>query len=391
MKSQKIIQIIFISLFCILILLPTLRFNRKGVKSDTENRNLATKPTLLKDGNLNRGMLRETDAYIQDRFGLKNRLVTLNNEINFKILKKIGNDRAVIGKDNWLFHTNFSDFLKTNLVDKKTAMQFAQQIKNRADWCKKNGIEFIFLIAPDKHNVYPEMYPFERPAGITRMDQFMKAMDELGVEYIYSRDYLIENKKNFDHPLYFETDTHWNQTAAYLTYQKILEKIKAKNIPFYKFLFKYSINEDDDIVLKSSNDKSLEKVLFRNNIKGDLIPRLGLADFRPVTSITYEPIDTEFFEYYEDKKNIGRKGTFTENKDKSLPKALVFSDSFFWALKPFFSMNFSSVEVLSNRNIFDDTEYILQNKPDIILFEVIEWNIRNINNMLPSIFIVDED
>jgi hypothetical protein len=77
----------------------------------------------------------------------------------------------------------------------------------------------------------------------------------------------------------------------------------------------------------------------------------------------------------------GSDGMITENVDKKLPRAIIFRDSFFSALEPFTSTLFSSAEY--NWRWFNETEkdYILNNKPDIIIWEIVE---RGIGRLLDS-------
>lgn len=75
----------------------------------------------------------------------------------------------------------------------------------------------------------------------------------------------------------------------------------------------------------------------------------------------------------------GRKGIVSTNYNNSLPKAIVFRKKFFSSLLPYTATIFSRAEY--KWKLFEEVNkaYVLQNKPDIIIFEIVERS-------LPAIF-----
>ena len=63
----------------------------------------------------------------------------------------------------------------------------------------------------------------------------------------------------------------------------------------------------------------------------------------------------------------------TKGTDPSLPRAIIFHDSFFGALEPFVSPIFSEVQYKFKQFSEDEKSFILEYKPDVIIFEAIEW------------------
>ncbi len=121
---------------------------------------------------------REYDTYLTDRFGYRKNLVALNKYIQYNLLDgKIFNEKALKGRDGWYFYIskgdgdNLSDFFKTNLMTQEQLQEFKTRLVDIVDWCREHGMHVLFVVAPNKHTVYPEKYPFARPDGITRADQ----------------------------------------------------------------------------------------------------------------------------------------------------------------------------------------------------------------------------
>ncbi|MDR2746351.1 MAG: hypothetical protein LBB77_02795, partial [Treponema sp.] len=306
---------------------------------------------------------RSLDNYINDRFGFRNTIVSLVNNFNRSSKKIIG--QVIVGKNEWLFFSkpdngnNIGDFFKANLFTDAEMKSFVENIRQRFEWCNKNNIEFIFLIAPNKHNVYPEYYPFIRPNGITRTEQIIAALPaELKDTVIYPLDYIIMNKTNSEIPLYFETDTHWNTAGAYYAFQILSGRFKQ--------LFPGVDFQEIQFITDVSYDSS-----------GDIGNMLNLAGYWKRTIPDMRPA-AGWGAYYQYIKNEGTNGIITKNNDQSLPKAIIFRDSFFVALEPFVSTQFSSVEYNWREFNESDTNYILENKPDIIIWEVVERGISDI-------------
>jgi hypothetical protein len=359
-------NLLFVVCFLFIISFPLVFIDRKSIVSEKENRVLATFPTLWEN---DRMIDIETipqifDNYINDRFGFRNVILSLANIFN-KTARTI-NGNVIIGKKDWLFYSrpddgnNINDFFKLNLFTDDEINKFIENIEKRFEWCNSNNIKFVFLIAPNKHNVYPEYYPFDRPEGITRTEQIMGALpDHLKEIVVYPLDYMVRNKAG-DMPFYFETDTHWNMAGAHCAFALLFNRVKQM----------FPSTEFPDI--KFITDISYDSF-------GDIVPMLGFTSYGRRTIPNVYPMDgwETFYQYI---KNERLGGVIIKNRQHSLPKAIVFRDSFFDVLEPFASSIFSSAEY--NRKWFNESEknYILENKPDIIIWELVERNITDIPN-----------
>ncbi len=358
---MQTIRYVFITIFLALLLMPFICLDTKSSASKMEKRELFPSPKLFdeKTKNFNSDICMHINFYLNDRFGFREGLIQLNAYLRYNLLNKAGNDQAIFGKNEWLFYIrkidgdNLSDFLKSNLVDNETVIKFANQIKNRAEWCKKNGITFLFLIVPNKHNVYPEYYPIERPSGITRTDQFSIYLDKHNIEYLFPRDLLI-SKKNKGTVLYEETGSHWNALGAYHAFNLLLADLRKK--------------------MPETTFPDVEYEIHAETVSGggDIAPILGLESFGRKTFVQFTPKGKSWTDRFAYVKNEGPRGVLTKNSDHSLPAAIIFRDSFFDVLVPFTSALFSRADY--RWKMFDETDkqYILANKPDVIIWEICE-------------------
>lgn len=358
---KRFIQTAFVICFITVLIIPIVCFNKNGAISEVENRNLATRPYIFIENRLNKNLFSEYSAYFDDRFGGRSHLITLNHKINNTLNRDsfLHNNRALQGKNGWWFYIsvgdgdNLSDFYKRNVMNEESLNIWKQNIKNVSDWCEQQGIKAIFLICPNKHSIYSENYPFSRPKGLTRSDQFIKIFEELGISYVYPRDFLIQKKGEFDYPFYCETDTHWNSAGAYIAFTKLKEKIELAfpNVDFPNIEYDTTIDY--------------------NMTKGDILPMLGVPESKS-TQISMTPRNHSNTDFYSYVKNEGTNGILTKGTNNNLPKALIFRDSFFSALEPFTSPLFSEAEYKWKQFRDEDKDYILEYKPDIIIFECVE-------------------
>ena len=360
-SNMRKIQIIFI-LFCLAgISLPIFLFNTKGTISEKENRNLAQRPHILNENHLNSNYFKEFSSYFDDRFGGRQKLINLNSFLKIKLNGDIPicNDRAVQGRSGWWFYisskdgNNLQDFYKNNLMNDNQLIDFKKKISDTVEWCKEEKIPCIFMICPNKHSVYDEYYYFSRPEGITRADQISKIFSELNVPFLFPRDYLISKKSEYDFPLYYETDTHWNSQGAYLA--AILLKEEIKNI--------FPHTDFPEIQYETQIDYSMNE--------GDILPMLGIQEAKSTQPALF-PIGQQTSDFYTYIKNEEMQGVITKGTKEKLPRALIFRDSFFSTLEPFVSPMFSEAEYKWKQFREEDKDYILEYKPDIIIFESVE-------------------
>ncbi|MDR0601291.1 MAG: hypothetical protein LBG42_02820, partial [Treponema sp.] len=130
-----------------------------------DTKTFAAKPQLTKGNTINLDIPKEVDEYMNYRFGFRQYFVVVNHIVNNVILHKKKVNKVLVGKEGWLYYIDrddgdlLADFQKKNLFDESSIAKIIEQIEKRAQWCNDNGIQFIFLIAPNKHSVYPEYYP----------------------------------------------------------------------------------------------------------------------------------------------------------------------------------------------------------------------------------------
>ncbi len=359
-KSQKnsVGSILFLLVIGAILVLPIIFFNHSN-ETTLEKRNLAMLPKFFNDGEINGNLFKELENYVNDRFGLRDFLVDINTKISLYVFKISPSDDVLIGKENWLFYVkkidgdNLPDFLKINKFTDSQLEDVKNNLEDKADWCKKNGIKFLFIAPPSKHSIYPEYYSLKRPEGETRLDQLINYLNKnSSVEVVDLRPDLLEAKN--ESLLYRETDTHWNNNGTYCGYKTIAKKVKEL---FPDIDFGEEIQYD---------------ITMSVGTGGDLPPIMGVKEYGKMTTFDYAPQGGYPYIFLKDEY---RNGIITEAIDvenSDLPKAIFFRDSFFDDLHPFVSTLFSKTSYIWKFFTDDDKESILNEKPDIVIFELLE-------------------
>lgn len=133
------------------------------LKGFHENRGLAPKPA-FNNGNFKVAkFIDDFETYINDHFTFRKPLLISWNTLRYLLFNLSSNRAALPSKDGWIFY-NISfmrnDYIRANKLDPGYVDKIEQSLQERKAWLKARGIGFIFLLAPNKHNIYPQyMHP----------------------------------------------------------------------------------------------------------------------------------------------------------------------------------------------------------------------------------------
>ncbi len=267
-------------------------------------------------------------------------------------------NRVIVGKDGWLFqngrdHANdIRNIWPFSLGELK---HWARILSIKHNWLKSQGIEYVFIIPPSKHLIYPEKLPaaFKPVHKTSRMDQLVHYLGEnTDITIVYMRERLIDAKERL-RP-YHKTDTHWNSYGAYLGYLELMSNIHRK-LPDLKLV---KIKRKA-FAMRTEKGKDLAQSLnLQNKIKEEApFPEKWNGECLYNSTIKGE-------------QNIVNRNRqwFPTSCDHGNYKAVMFRDSYSLAMMPYLSETFSSIYYVphSPANIKTLKEIILEQKPDTV-------------------------
>ena len=356
-KCRNIAKTMLIAVFVGLLWLPLLEklLNWDETPQLNEKRSLATFPHLPRTFSSTRDFISGLDRYYSDHFGFRRRLVYWGQRWRQICFKESPLPSVIIGRNGWLFYSDtqtIEDIRATTSLSVKQLQDWRSLLERRRDWLAARGIAYIFVIAPDKHSIYPENLPawLKKVGSLTKLDQFITHMRANStVPILDLRPVLLQAKKNA--ATYLLTDTHWNQYGAFVGYQELIRALSKQlpglePLPIGAFERKTVLEEGGNLAAMLA-----QKQVILEQDSPKLSPRPPLAPLGRATAKTGAPYLT------------------TENTNAN-GRAVVFRDSFSEAWAPLIGYHFSEVIYCWQYNW--SRSLLEQEKPNVVIDELLE-------------------
>lgn len=351
---------VFVFTFLLILCLPLVWMTFFPSRSGSgENRELRSKPLFSLEHVMEYPKL--LNGYFEDNFGFKKSLSTLNSYYKLKLFHSSSKpELVVVGKNSWLFSTDqhiVGDYQNRKLYTSDELATIKSNLEEASDWYKERGIRFYVLIMPLKSNIYPEYLPssIQRQQEESKLTQLANYMAQNSkVRFVDVSNELKASKSGCE--VYYQHDIHMNFAGGFITYSKLIKEI-AKN---------------DSLIIPQ--DSSNYKRVMKHIHNADLSRQLSLEDvllndewnLEKKKKVTYKAVDAPVYETVSALQPAVR----TKNKNTKLPKAVVFRDSFFNLIMPYFSENFSDCIYLWTNEM--SAEVIQKEKPNYVIYEMLE-------------------
>ena len=350
-----------VALFIVVVTVPgiglALGFGRTTL-SESEMRSLAKWPAWSWQLDRLAAWPGAFQQYFDDHFALRAKLIEWRSALLWTWLRTSASDTVLAGKDGWLFYADdggLRDWTQEEPFRVSELADWRKTLVGRRAFLTKRGIPFLFVIAPDKQMVYPENMPdsLHRLRDDFRADQLIAYMHETtpDFEILDLRNALRAAKAS--ELLYHHYDTHWNDRGALVAYQAIARAWRQ----WFPTLTPLERGDFDTDGAVPSGDKTTMLGLVDEGKR--TMP--GLVLRRGVGYRVVAPAHPDA--YGEDAIVV------TEHRDKTLPTAMVFRDSFGGRLIPYLSEHFRRVAYYwENELEYDDIE---RQRPDIVIQEFV--------------------
>lgn len=367
--NERIGQYLLIFLFLFLIYLPMIDVIFK-IFPDTElseNRRLVNMITITKS-NIS-SFPKNFENYYNDNFGLRKYLIKANNNINIRLFSYSSNTRTILGKDNWLYwtgeHDSISIFRYKKRYTEEDLKLYLKILKNRKEIFAKQGTRYFMIIAPDKQSIYPEYLP-EYILRLNQNSEYDQIADYLYKNSMYinidvKKELLKEKQKG--HLVYYKSDTHWNNYAAFIAYQQIMKKLNV----YYPELKPMSLTDFDIIEEQYSGD--ISKIIGMQEYFEEKIDKLVPKKNRKANIKNVKSIN-----------GVVTRGSLLSECNSCGNITMVFiRDSQAIPLIPLVAEHFSRVIYIGKSENPKIIHAIIKNeKPDIVLHEAVERSMESI-------------
>ena len=343
---KKVLQIIFIALILAMGLVLSAGVIICGPSEPGANEKLSGTPALHnKDGSWNDHFLKDTATWFSDHFFLRQELISLNNRISAVLFNTSGEESVIIGKEGWLyFESTLDDYTGRNPMTDKELSAAAHNLELMAQFCREQGKDFVFIIAPNKNSLYPQFMPdFGVVAHERDAQKLLSRLENTPIIDLFSA---FEKESEI---LYFRTDSHWNSKGAALAADLINRKF-GKDTAYFTAPYSY-----------------------RNDYTGDLFTMIYPA-FSGDETQPYYGGKLDF--RYTGKATKPDSITLLTESDKG-GNLLVYRDSFGNLLYPYLADSYGSVRFSRS------TSYDLTPEADHVVVELVERNLDYLISYLP--------
>ena len=210
--------------FVIGLFIPAIALSAGIRSADIENRNLAQPPALRAEALADPGFYAALDEFISDAFPFRAAAVRTMARLDYRVLGGSTNPKVTVGEGEWLFLT---EELRPRC--ELGAEELLARVDRVAAALEAAGLEFRYVVAPDKHAIYPEKLgdlAIGTPCTDLARDALragMRARPGRAVELW--TDLLAAHAAGPPVPLYYEQDAHWTPHGALPGMEALVESL----------------------------------------------------------------------------------------------------------------------------------------------------------------------
>ena len=136
---------------------------------------------------------------------------------------------AIVGRDDWIFYSgdhSLEYYQGTNMLGESKLAEMTATMQMLQDLCDERGIQLVFLVLPNKEQVYYEHMPsIEVVNTYKRTEAFVDYVktNSNNINILYPLDELTSQKPYWR--IYYKYDTHWNTVGAFIGTQLLYSSL----------------------------------------------------------------------------------------------------------------------------------------------------------------------
>lgn len=364
--SRRLGALLCSGLFLALIYAPLAdQLVRPAYARDVRNefRVAAARPELALDLASLESFPKAFEAWHGDTFGLRDKLLRWHNMLRWFALKSAPSERIVLGAQDWIFsrfNSALSDHRGALPLSTAELELWRVLLERRSAFLAERGIDFRFVVAPNKNQVYPELVPPRfAPIGPTRLDQLTRWLPERSDARVLDlRPALRAERANDrgDDLTYFPLGTHWTERGAYAAYAAVLGSLAGGSgvgAPLERSAF--------DVAPRGDDGDSWGGRLYM----ADLLRQANLG--WTVREPRARMVEGELGSAFE---------RFERPDATALPRALFLHDSFGLPLRPWLAEHFRELDCRWTTDF--DAEEIEAERPDVVIQLYVESTLMSL-------------
>ncbi|MDO5729218.1 MAG: hypothetical protein Q4P71_06305 [Actinomycetaceae bacterium] len=344
-------QLIALGTLFAMLLLPWLNFDAEpGRISEVDNRQLTDTPPL--------SLWHANDwvEYINDRIGFREAAINTYQDLEYAIFGTVGVPGLHAGTGGEIYTDGahwYNEGIVTGLADHVAAMQ---------TYCEQRDIPFLYVIAPEKSEVYADNQAPGYPTGprpVTK--RLIELLEEREVEFLDLTPVLVEAKNETGERVFNRRydPRHWNELGAFYGVNAIIERMR-------QWFPQLETNELDDFDISTDFAEYAVNSKFRID---DEYPRLELK----------EELGSPDVRILDDARISYQHRTRDETSSKSDgPRLLSLSGSYFNPKQQFLGNQFKEMYTVHNyENVADLDYYVNIVRPEAVVFTTATYTINS--------------
>lgn len=311
------------------------------------------------------------EAWLSDTFAFRRVLLRWHNALLLRWLRAAPNERLLVGPQGWIFLRDegaLDSWRGLDPFEPEELDRWQAILERRHDWCAARDIAYTFLVAPNKHTIYPE----ELPAGLAPASERRRVhqlVDHLRahsrVDALHLEEAVRAGKQHpalEGVPIYFPHGTHWNSIGAYFGYAELARHLQPRFPTFAPQPF-----------------EAFELVDMGHlpNWGDSWAPQLHVGDLVRQPLYELEQIAPRQAQLNPESIRRARHGILDGvvlQADLSLPRMVLFRDSFSTALWPFLAEHLALLATETDDKF--DPDLIERLGADLVVWEKIERTLQ---------------
>lgn len=300
---SHIFKNVLFALLLLLLFLPIFQQNMNLIELKKLN-GIVKSPqdiTLIKELWLSHEYQEKKEDYLNSTFGFRNFLVRLNNQITYCAFNKANANDVIVGKENYLYEESYINaFTGKDFIGEDSIKNIIKSLQFISDTLKKLDKQLIVVFAAGKASYYPEFIPdkyLSKKQDKTNYKCFAEYAKNAKLNIIDFNRWFVDNRYKSKYPLYPQHGVHWSTYGTVLAADSLIKKIEQlRNIDAPNFRF-------NGVKMQQAYD-----------VDYDIADGMNLMFKLKSFDLAYPKMDK----------------IVVENKTK--PKVLVISDSFYWGM-----------------------------------------------------------
>jgi hypothetical protein len=169
----------------------------------------------------------------KENVGFHDFLIRLNNQRKYSLFSEVNTNDLIEGKNGmWFGFSYIAAHFGNDYMGYEKLKEYSDKIKFIQDSLSKRGKLFFPMIIPGKTSIYPELIPdrfyTENDKKTTNYESLVQLLDESETTYLDFRKFIVENKSQFNYPIFPKNGIHWTGNTVAIATDSLLDFIATE-------------------------------------------------------------------------------------------------------------------------------------------------------------------